>query len=139
MCMPCCRLLGNVLWMVLAGWFVFLYYVLGGIFLSITIIGIPFGYQCFKLSLVGLWPFGKTVSWNAEDTSCLTLVFNIIWAILFGWELFLIHILLMIIFAVTIIGLPFAKQQWKMAKVAIWPFGTDIVRDHEPVRAFCPV
>ncbi|KAJ1926131.1 hypothetical protein IWQ60_004066 [Tieghemiomyces parasiticus] len=138
MCL-CLNLLGNVLWMVLGGWVVFLYYVLGGAILCLTIIGIPFGYQCFKMALVGLWPFGKTVHWNPELSTCLTTVFNLVWLVLFGWELFLLHLILMLVFAITIIGIPFAVQQWKLAKVSLWPFGTSIVEDGESVRAFCPV
>ncbi|KAJ1924501.1 hypothetical protein IWQ60_005173 [Tieghemiomyces parasiticus] len=122
--MGACRTIGNVIWVILGGWVYFLYYALGGLLFFITIIGIPFGYEAWKLAFVALWPFGKDVSWNFRTTGCLSTVFNIIWLIFLGWHLFLIHLFVALGFAVTIIGLPWAKQSWKLARVALWPFGT---------------
>ncbi|KAJ1659908.1 hypothetical protein IWQ61_001071 [Dispira simplex] len=121
-----CGFFGNIIWVLLGGWIYFLYYALGGILFCITIIGIPIGYECFKLAVVALWPFGKQIHWNLNTTDFLRTVCNVIWLILLGWHLFIIHIVAMLIFAVTIIGLPCAKQNWKLAKVALWPFGTTI-------------
>ncbi|KAJ1991263.1 hypothetical protein H4R33_001424 [Dimargaris cristalligena] len=126
--MGACSLFGNIIWVILGGWIYFLYYALGGCLFCITIIGIPFGMECFKLSLVALWPFGKSIDWNLRSAGCLSTVFNVIWLVLLGWHLCLIHLGLMLLFAVTIVGLPWAKQCWKLAKVALWPFGTSITR-----------
>ncbi|KAJ1919704.1 hypothetical protein IWQ60_007180 [Tieghemiomyces parasiticus] len=134
--MTSCGVFGNIIWVILGGWVYALWYALAGVFFFITICGIPIGWECFKLARVALWPFGKHIVTTFASGSCLYIVCNIIWLILFGWELFLIHILMMVVFAVTIIGLPCAKQSWKLARVALWPFGTSITEgDVNPVIA----
>ncbi|KAJ1982881.1 hypothetical protein H4R35_000007 [Dimargaris xerosporica] len=134
--MGACGLFGNILWVILGGWVFFLYYVVGGALFCLTIIGIPFGIQAFKLSLVALWPFGKDIHWNLAASGCLSTVFNVLWLVLLGWHLFLFHILFMVLLGITIIGIPCAKQNWKLAKVALWPFGTTIT--HLGHRAAAP-
>ncbi|KAJ1978671.1 hypothetical protein H4R33_005921 [Dimargaris cristalligena] len=121
-----CGIFGNIIWVILGGWVYFLYYAFGGVLFCLTIIGIPFGMECFKLALLSIWPFGKNVTWRFATEGCLSTVFNVIWLIFLGWHLCLINLFMMLIFAVTIVGLPCAKQCWKLAKVALWPFGTTI-------------
>ncbi len=104
----------NILWFLLGGFLVSLAYILGGIILCITIIGIPFGIQCFKLSLLGLAPFGREIHETQPPGGFLSIIMNVIWIILPGLELALIHLCLAAIFAITIIGLPFAMQHLKM-------------------------
>ena len=113
----------NIIWFLLGGFVVFLAYLLGGLILCLTIIGIPFGIQCFKLSILGLAPFGKEIRDTEPPGGALAVIMNIIWILLPGLELALIHLLLAAVFAITIIGLPFAAQHLKMTRLAILPFG----------------
>jgi len=119
-------LLGNIIWIIFGGLFEAIGWLLAGIILSITIIGLPFGIQCFKIAKVQLAPFGKKiVTANYNGTN---LIMNIIWIIFFGWEIALMNLISALIFAITIIGLPFAKQNLKLAKVSLFPFGKKIIR-----------
>lgn len=117
------RLLLNILWFVLGGFLVFFGYLLGAILLCLTIIGIPFGIQCFKLAGLALAPFGREIQEREPPGGALAVIMNIIWIILPGLELALIHLVLAALFAITIIGLPFAAQHLKMTRLAILPFG----------------
>ena len=116
-------LLLNILWFVFGGFIVSLAYILGGLLLCFTIIGIPFGIQCFKLSLLGLAPFGREIREKEPPGGAVAVIMNIIWIILPGLELALIHLFLALFFAITIIGIPFALQHLKMTRLAILPFG----------------
>ena len=113
----------NILWFILGGFLVSLAYILGGILLCITIIGIPFGIQCFKLSILGMAPFGREIRETEPPGGAISIIMNIIWIILPGLELALMHLFLAALFAITIIGLPFAAQHLKMTRLAILPFG----------------
>ena len=117
----------NILWFIFGGFLVSLAYILGGILLCITIIGIPFGIQCFKLSILGMAPFGQEIRETEPPGGALAVIMNIIWIILPGLELALMHLFLAAFFAITIIGLPFAAQHLKMTRLAIMPFGFRVV------------
>lgn len=117
----------NILWFIFGGFLVSLIYILGGILLCLTIIGIPFGIQCFKLSILGLAPFGSEIRETEPPGGAVSIIMNVIWIILPGLELALIHLALAAIFAITIIGLPFAVQHLKMTRLAILPFGFRVV------------
>jgi uncharacterized membrane protein YccF (DUF307 family) len=117
----------NILWFILGGFLISLAYILGGILLCLTIIGIPFGIQCFKLSILGMAPFGQEIRETEPPGGCIAVVMNVIWIILPGLELALIHLFLAAFFAITIIGLPFAAQHLKMTRLAILPFGFRVV------------
>jgi len=119
-------LLLNILWIVLGGGFILcLEYLLAGVILCVTIIGIPFGLQCFKLAGLALLPFGKEIGSipGVEANGPLRLVFNIIWALVAGIWILLTHVALGAALAVTIIGIPFAIQHFKLAILALAPFG----------------
>jgi len=116
-------LLLNILWFVLGGFILFIGYLLGAILLCLTIIGIPFGVQCFKLAGLALAPFGREIREREPPGGALAVIMNIIWIILPGLELALIHLVLAALFAITIIGLPIAVQHLKMTRLAILPFG----------------
>ena len=118
------RLLGNILWILLGGLETAILWFLIGCILCITIIGIPFGTQCFKMAGLTLAPFGKTVINNG---GLATGIFNIIWALTFGWMLGAIYVFAGLVNLCTIIGIPFGIQSFKMAALAFWPFGSDIV------------
>lgn len=116
-------LLGNILWIIFGGFFVFLGYMLGGLLLCLTIIGIPFGLAAFRIGFATLAPFGKRVVESPEAGHPLRMIFNVLWAVLFGWEIALAHVISGVVLAITIIGLPFAWQHFKLIPVALMPFG----------------
>lgn len=117
--------LGNVLWIVLGGGFIlFMEYVIGGLFLCFTIIGIPFGLQMFKLSFLALLPFGKKIKKGKFKSDLISLILNIIWILVGGIWISLTHLLFGFLCAITIIGIPFALQHLKLARLALTPFGT---------------
>ena len=117
-------LLGNILWIILGGGLIlFLEYLTAGLLLCVTIIGIPFGFQCIKLSIFALMPFGRKVVDQEKGTGCLATVMNIIWILIGGIWIALTHLLFGILCAITIIGIPFAKQHLKLAGLALMPFG----------------
>ena len=118
------RLLGNILWILLGGLETANLWFLIGCILCITIIGIPFGTQCFKMAGLTIAPFGKTVINNG---GLATGIFNIIWALTFGWMLGAIYVFAGLVNLCTIIGIPFGIQSFKMAALAFWPFGSEIV------------
>lgn len=117
----------NILWFIFGGFLVSLAYILGGVLLCITIIGIPFGIQCFKLSILGMAPFGREIREIQPPGGAISVIMNVIWIILPGLELALIHLFLAAFFAITIIGLPFAAQHLKLTRLAILPFGFRVV------------
>ena len=117
----------NILWFILGGFIIAFLYVLGAIVLCITIIGIPFGIQCFKLAALAVAPFGMEIREKDPPSGPLAIIMNIIWIILPGLELALIHLFLALVFAITIIGLPFAAQHLKMTRLALLPFGYESV------------
>ncbi|MGM0370013.1 MAG: YccF domain-containing protein [Bacillota bacterium] len=121
------RLLGNIIWFIFGGLIEGLLWLFFGLLCSITIIGIPIGKQCFKIAGMQFAPFGKQVV--DKNNSSLGLIANIVWVVLFGWELALANLISALIFAVTIIGLPFAKQSLKLAHVSLMPFGKEIVKN----------
>jgi uncharacterized membrane protein YccF (DUF307 family) len=119
-------LLGNLIWLIFGGLLVAAGYIIGGLALCLTIIGIPFGIQSIKLGIAALTPFGKQVVADKEAGSTLHMIFNIIWLLLFGWEIALAHLLSALILAITIVGIPFAKQHIKLLPLALFPFGRDL-------------
>ena len=120
------KLLGNILWIVLGGIFISMYYALVGLLFCITIVGIPFGIQLLKIAGFALWPFGRQIVAGETDGGCLSLIMNVIRIILGGVEIALAHIGLGLGFCITIIGIPFGLQHFKMALLALAPFGKQI-------------
>ena len=120
------NLLLNIIWLVFGGFIVVLAYLLGGLLLCITIIGIPFGIQCFKLSGLALAPFGREIREKQPPGGALAVIMNIIWIILPGLELAIFHLVMALLFAITIIGLPIAAQHLKMTRLALIPFGFEV-------------
>jgi uncharacterized membrane protein YccF (DUF307 family) len=123
------RLLLNLLWIVFGGGFViWLEYMLGGLLLCVTIVGIPFGVQCFKIAGMGLLPFGKEVREDpaAAGSGCLGVAMNVLWFLVAGLWICLSHLALAVATGVTIIGIPFAIQHVKLAALALAPFGKRI-------------
>lgn len=116
--------IGNILWILLGGGLLlFFEYLIGGLLLCVTIIGIPFGVQCIKLSLLALVPFGKCVEDTGAASGFIAVVMNLLWIVLGGIVIAITHSLFAVLCAVTIIGLPFAKQHVKLAALSLVPFG----------------
>lgn len=120
------RILGNIIWLVFGGIFVALEYFIGGLLLCLTIIGIPFGIQVFKLGILSLWPMGHSVVGENYAGGCLSLCMNILWILVGGIWIAVSHLLLGVLFCITLIGIPFGIQHFKLAGLALAPFGKDI-------------
>ena len=118
--------LGNIIWLVFGGILVALEYIVSGILLCITIIGIPFGIQAFKLASLALWPFGKTIVLKPSAPGCLSTIMNLIWLLIGGIWIALTHLLFGLLLGITIIGIPWAKQHFKLLSLALTPFGREI-------------
>jgi uncharacterized membrane protein YccF (DUF307 family) len=120
-------LIGNVLWVLLGGGIIlFIEYLIGGLVLCLTIVGIPFGVQCLKLALLALLPFGKEITHTKSASGCLSTVLNVVWIVIAGLPLALTHLVFGVLSAITVIGLPFAKQHLKLASLALTPFGHEV-------------
>ncbi len=119
------RFLGNLLWVILGGLGSAISWCMAGILWCITIVGIPVGVQCFKLAGLSLLPFGKEVRYGGGAGKT---ILNVLWIIFSGWVLALEHALLGVLFCITIIGIPFGKQYFKLAKLALMPFGATVVK-----------
>ena len=121
-------LLGNLIWFIFGGLFLGLGYILGGLILCFTIVGIPFGIQIMKLGGFAMWPFGKEVVQREKSSGCLTILLNVLWIIFGGIEVALSHLALGVVFCCTIIGIPFGLQHFKLMVLALMPFGHEVVR-----------
>ncbi|MBI1199203.1 MAG: YccF domain-containing protein [Phenylobacterium sp.] len=119
------RLLLNILWFILGGWISGTAWLIAGVILAITVIGMPWTPAAFRIAGFSYWPFGKVVVDRDPGVSsgCL----NILWLVLAGWWLALHHILIAAALAVTIIGIPFAWQHVKLAGLALMPVGKAVV------------
>ena len=124
----CLSVFGNVLWVTFGGGLLlFLMYLMGGVALCLTILGIPFGIQCIKIGLLALLPFGKRVVHKESATGCVATVMNILWLFTGGWMIALTHLFAALFCAITIVLIPFAMQHMKLAATALTPFGKEII------------
>ena len=121
------KILGNIIWVVFGGLFIAIEYFTSSIILFITIIGIPFGLQTLKMGVLALWPFGSKVVDIPNSSGCLYFLMNVIWFFIGGIWIFLTHIFFGVLFCITIIGIPFGLQHFKLAGLALTPFGHDVV------------
>lgn len=116
------RFIGNVLWFIFGGLLSGLFWIIAGIVLHITIIGIPLGKQCFKMASLAFFPFGKKVDTNFGRHP----IANIVWLIFFGWELFVYYVIIGLFLCITIIGIPLGTQLFKIGTLWLIPFGANI-------------
>ena len=121
------KILGNIIWLIFGGFAVFLEYMASGLALCVTIVGIPFGIQAFKLGLLALWPFGQKIEYLDYAPGCLSTIMNILWLVIGGIWIALTHLLFGVLLSITIIGIPWGKQHFKMVSLALTPFGRKIV------------
>ena len=120
------KLLGNILWLVFGGLLIAMIYYAVGLLMCITIIGIPFGVQLFKLGTYALWPFGHELVDGPNQPGCLSIVMNLLWILLGWWQIALLHLGCGLLFCITIIGIPWGVQHLRMALATVFPFGKEI-------------
>jgi uncharacterized membrane protein YccF (DUF307 family) len=124
------RTVGNVLWFVLVGWWLALAYVVAGLLACVLIVTIPFGIASFRLAGYALWPFGRQVVVR-RDAGLASVIGNVLWILLFGWELALLHLVAGVLLMITIVGIPFGIASVKLALLALVPLGTQVVDAHD--------
>ena len=120
------KIIGNILWLILGGVIIALIYWVVGLLMCITVVGIPFGVQLFKLGAYALWPFGHELVGGPNEPGCLSVVMNLIWILLGWWEIALLHFACGALFCITIVGIPWGMQHFKMAIGSVFPFGKEI-------------
>lgn len=116
----------NILWVVFGGIMIAIEYAISSVVMMITIIGIPFGLQTLKLAMLALWPFGTDISNESWTSGCLAGIMNIIWWFVGGFVIALTHLGWGLLFCITIVGIPFGIQHFKLMKLALFPFGKSL-------------
>ena len=120
------KTIGNILWFIFGGLISGLLWIITGFLWCITIIGIPVGVQCFKLATLSFWPFGRTVEYQSGAVS---FIINVIWFFFGGIEMAVINFLIGLLWCVTVVGIPFGLQFFKLAKLSLAPFGAAVVHE----------
>lgn len=120
------NILLNIIWMVFGGIMIAIEYAISSLVMMITVVGIPFGLQSLKLAAVALWPFGTQVGSSGFPSGCLAGIMNVVWWFLGGIPIVLTHLLWGLVFCITIVGIPFGMQHFKLMKLALFPFGKTI-------------
>lgn len=121
--------IGNIIWLLFGGFITAIGYITGGLAMMLTIVGIPFGFQMIKVGILCFWPFGSTFEINNQLPGCLSTILNIIWLFVAGFWLMITHILFGLLLTITIIGIPWGAQHFKLAGFAIAPFGRSVKID----------
>ena len=121
------KILGNIIWLIFGGFIIAIQYIVSSILLMITIIGIPFGLQTLKFAVLAMWPFGSKVVEKPSGGGCISTMMNVIWIFIGGFWICISHLFWGILFCITIVGIPFGKQHFKLAHIALVPFGRQIV------------
>lgn len=120
------NMLLNIIWVMFGGLMIAVEYLMSGLTMMLTIIGIPFGLQAIKLAILSLWPFGTNISNASWPSGCLAGIMNIIWWFVGGFTIALTHLGWGVLFCITIVGIPFGMQHFKMMKLALLPFGKSV-------------
>jgi uncharacterized membrane protein YccF (DUF307 family) len=121
------KILGNLVWLIFGGIIIAIEYFIGSLVLFITIIGIPFGLQTLKMGALAFWPFGRDTRVHERASGCLYIIMNVLWLICGGIWIAITHAFFGVLLCITIIGIPFGLQHFKLTAIAINPFGRDIV------------
>jgi uncharacterized membrane protein YccF (DUF307 family) len=121
------KILGNLIWLIFGGIIIAIEYFVGSLALFVTIIGIPFGIQTLKMAALAIWPFGRDTRVHSRASGCLYIFMNIIWLLCGGIWIALTHVIFGLVLCITIIGIPFGLQHFKLTAIALNPFGRDIV------------
>jgi uncharacterized membrane protein YccF (DUF307 family) len=121
------NILGNLVWLIFGGIIIAIEYLIGSIILMITIVGIPFGIQTLKMASLALWPFGRDTRVDTRASGCLYILMNVLWLLTGGLWIAATHALFGVLLCITIIGIPFGLQHFKLTAIALSPFGRDII------------
>ena len=121
------RIIGNLVWLIFGGIVIAIEYFIGSMVLIVTIVGIPFGIQTLKMAALAIWPFGRDTRVHARASGCLYILMNVLWLICGGIWIALTHAIFGLVLCITIIGIPFGLQHFKLTSIALNPFGRDIV------------
>lgn len=121
------KVLGNLIWLIFGGIIIAIEYFIGSLALFITIIGVPFGIQTLKMAALAVWPFGRDTRVQSRASGCLYILMNVIWLLCGGIWIALTHAIFGLLLCITIIGIPFGLQHFKLTSVALNPFGRDII------------
>ena len=117
------KILGNLIWLIFGGIIIAIEYFIGSLILMVTIIGIPFGLQTLKMASLSVWPFGRTSRVRERGTGCLSVFMNVLWLLCGGIWIAITHAFFGVLLCLTIIGIPFGMQHFKLTEVALTPFG----------------
>jgi uncharacterized membrane protein YccF (DUF307 family) len=121
------KIIGNLVWLIFGGFAIAIEYFIGSIVLMITIVGIPFGIQTLKMGALAIWPFGRDTRVHSRASGCLYILMNVLWLLCGGIWIALTHAIFGLLLCITIIGIPFGMQHFKLTAIALNPFGRDIV------------
>jgi uncharacterized membrane protein YccF (DUF307 family) len=121
------KILGNLVWLIFGGIIIAVEYFIGSIVLMVTIVGIPFGIQTLKMAALAIWPFGRDTRVHSRASGCLYILMNLIWLLTGGIWIALTHAFFGLLLCITIVGIPFGLQHFKLTAVALNPFGRDII------------
>ncbi|MCU0455000.1 MAG: YccF domain-containing protein [Bacteroidales bacterium] len=121
------KILGNIIWLLFGGFVIAVEYLIGSIALIVTIVGIPFGVQTLKLAGLAIWPFGRDTRVHSRASGCLYIIMNLIWLLFGGIWIALTHTVFGLLLCITIVGIPFGRQHFKLTALALTPFGRDII------------
>ncbi len=122
------KLIGNIIWWIFGGLLTAIEYFAASVILMVTIVGIPFGLQTLKIGMMTLMPFNMTIKESKKSNSFISLLMNIIWFFVGGIWITLTHIVFGVLLSITIIGIPLAKQHFKLASISLSPFGKEVVQ-----------
>ena len=131
------RLILNLIWLILCGWWMAIAYVIAGVICAILIITIPFAIASFRIASYVIWPFGRSIEMR-RDAGIASLIGNIIWILLVGWELALGHLTAGILLSITIIGIPLGLANFKLIPISLLPLGVRIVSSDELYPGYAP-
>lgn len=120
------NILGNIIWLIFGGIVIAVQYLIGSLALFVTIVGIPFGVQTLKMAALAIWPFGRYTVVHSRASGCLYIIMNLVWLLFGGIWIALSHAVFGLILCITIIGIPFGLQHFKLTAIALSPFGRDI-------------
>lgn len=117
----------NIIWIVFGGFMIAVEYIISSVLMMLTVIGIPFGLQTLKLAAMALWPFGSRAYSTGRPSGCLAMLMNVIWWFVGGIPIALTHLAWGVLFCLTIVGIPFGMQHFKLMNLALMPFGKQVM------------
>ena len=123
------KILGNIVWLIFGGFGIAVEYFISSLLLMITIIGIPFGIATMRLGILALWPFGSHIVDKPRDSGCLNMIMNVLWFFVGGFWIALTHLGFGLLLCITIVGFPWGKMHFRLMRLALAPFGKEIVNN----------